>query len=214
MVKQISDFVTKSPAAAADLLLIRDVTSNTEKKTPISGIAAAVAPNLPAETVPKTSIERPHYNSLFYATGGASGGQVIGASSQTPAGFDASDTVNGLGVTVATGANAYLKTARDGLYALTTQWWAAGGVGGNSFILWWFISTDNGSTWNIFRESDRSISLDTAGPTYSRVEWLPANSRVRVDVYNGGNALRLGAPATSLASRMYSGSKLSMMEIR
>lgn len=51
MAKQITDNASKSPVAAADVLLVRDVTSNTDKKTTISGIAPAVAANIPAGAV-------------------------------------------------------------------------------------------------------------------------------------------------------------------
>lgn len=48
MAKQITDNASKSPVAAGDILLVRDVTSNTDKKTTVAGITPAVATSLQA----------------------------------------------------------------------------------------------------------------------------------------------------------------------
>ena len=157
--------------------------------------------------------DRPHYNSLYLSTGGASGGYVIPASTQTWASFDVADTAHSNGITATTGSNAYMTIQRDGNYSLSTQWNASGGVGSSSFIQWWYFSFDNGASWTIFRESDRVIGVDTSGPTYTTQHWLPAGARVRVDIYNGGNALRVGSSGTSFNSRFYAGPKFSVMEV-
>ncbi|MDV7990486.1 hypothetical protein [Rhodococcus sp. IEGM 1374] len=76
MVKQLIDFNTKSPAASNDLLLIRDVTSNTEKKTPVSGIAEAIAASFPAKAVKSASLDWSQLSGQQYfgtALGGVSG---------------------------------------------------------------------------------------------------------------------------------------------
>ncbi|QEX10973.1 hypothetical protein F6X56_15220 [Rhodococcus erythropolis] len=56
MAKQITDNASKSPVAQEDILLVRDVTSNTDKKTTIAGVAPAVAANLPLASVSSTKI--------------------------------------------------------------------------------------------------------------------------------------------------------------
>lgn len=56
MAKQITDNASKSPVAVSDVLLVRDVTSNTDKKTTVSGLAPAVAASLPEFSVPVTSL--------------------------------------------------------------------------------------------------------------------------------------------------------------
>lgn len=214
MAKQITDNASKSPVSTTDLLLVRDVTSNTDKKTTVSGISPAVASSLPALSVQKAALEKPHYNALFLATGGVSGGLVIAANTQNWFAFDVADTVNGNGITATTGANPYLTVVRDGLYEMSSQWWASDGVGGTSFIQWWAFSFDNGATWMTFRESDRPIATGTTGQNYSTKHWLPAGARVRVDVYNGGNSLRLAGPGNTYNQRFYFGPKFSLAEIR
>lgn len=56
MAKQITDNASKAIAAAADILLLRDVTSNTDKYTTTAGLATAVAANLPAGSVMSSSL--------------------------------------------------------------------------------------------------------------------------------------------------------------
>jgi hypothetical protein len=51
MTKQISDQPSKVTASASDLVLIRDTTSNSDKKTTVSGLASGVAANLPNNSV-------------------------------------------------------------------------------------------------------------------------------------------------------------------
>jgi|GEM_PF-4066306 len=49
MVKQITDNASKSPVAAADILLVRDVSSNTDKKSTVSGLAPAIEASLSSD---------------------------------------------------------------------------------------------------------------------------------------------------------------------
>ncbi|MGR6521608.1 hypothetical protein ACU5JM_08235 [Rhodococcus erythropolis] len=56
MAKQITDNASKSPVAQEDILLVRDVTSNTDKKTTVAGVAPAVAANLPPASVSSAKI--------------------------------------------------------------------------------------------------------------------------------------------------------------
>lgn len=51
MPRQITDNASKSPVAAADVLLVRDITTNTDKKTTVAGLAPAVASNIPDQSI-------------------------------------------------------------------------------------------------------------------------------------------------------------------
>lgn len=57
MAKQITDNASKSPVAQEDILLVRDVTSNTDKKTTVAGLATAVAANFPDGSIPSRKIK-------------------------------------------------------------------------------------------------------------------------------------------------------------
>lgn len=162
--------------------------------------------------VTKAKLERPHYNAMFYTTGGPAGGQVVTAS-EVLAGFDTSDTVNGYGIT-ATIVGSYLTVVRDGLYNLTYQVAASDGSPSTGFICWFEISIDNGANYFRFRNYDRNLTIGT-GQLYSMQTWLPANARVRMFVYNGTGGIRLASPSdTTLNGRYFTGPKLTVAEIR
>lgn len=163
-------------------------------------------------SVTKAKLEKPHYNALFYTTGGPAGGQVI-AASEVLASFDASDTVNGYGIT-ATLVGSYLTVVRDGIYNITYQAAASDGSPSPSFICWFEISVDNGATYYRFRSYDRQLTIGT-GQLYSIQTWLPANARVRMTVYNGAGGIRLASPTdTTLNGRYFTGPRLTVSEIR
>ncbi|MFE5643235.1 hypothetical protein [Rhodococcus sp. NPDC056516] len=50
MAKQITDNASKSPVAATDILLVRDVTTNTDKKTTVAGLAPGISSTLFSRT--------------------------------------------------------------------------------------------------------------------------------------------------------------------
>lgn len=54
--KKFTDLVNKSTAASADIVPIVDPTDNTTKRTTVSGLASAVASNLPAGSITGASI--------------------------------------------------------------------------------------------------------------------------------------------------------------
>lgn len=60
MAKQITDNASKSPVAQEDILLVRDVTSNTDKKTTVAGVAPAVAANFPDGAISSKAISNPY----------------------------------------------------------------------------------------------------------------------------------------------------------
>lgn len=174
--------------------------------------SAVTTTKLADATVTKQKLEKPHYNALFYSTGGAAGGQVI-SSSEVLAGFDASDTVNGYGIT-ATIVGSYLTVVRDGLYNISYQVQASDGSASTSFICWFEISLNGGSSYLRFRNGDRGLTPGT-GQVYSMQAWLPANARVRMFVYNGAGGIRLSSPTdTTLNGRYFTGPRLTVSEVR
>lgn len=56
MAKQFTDNPTKTPAAPEDVIPFRDVTTNSDKKTTISGLAPAIASSFAASSVPVASL--------------------------------------------------------------------------------------------------------------------------------------------------------------
>jgi len=153
---------------------------------------------------------RPHYNALYYSTGGDAGGQVISNSEVTQA-FDTSDP-NAFGITAVTGASAYLQVARAGVYLINLQE-TISDVSSTTFIAWIGISTDAGASYTRFRFYTDAIVSDTDGRIYTMSTWLPANARIKITIYNGGGATRIGSPVNDANNRYYFGPKLTVTEL-
>lgn len=167
-----------------------------------------------ANAVPKGALEKAHYNTLLFSTSGITGGQVISNTEVRPI-FDAYDTDNAFGITATTGANAYMTIARNGVYDLSATMVMSDGTASTSFILWFEVTRNAGTTWYRFRQQDRALAVGQ-GQVYSMKMPLLANDRVRITVYNGAGGIRLGNPnaGTILLDRMLTGPKFSVTEIR
>src|SRR5690348_14018564 len=98
-----------SPFTSIPSTWLAQLLANTEALHDGSGFATGA--------IPKSALEKSHYNALYFSTSGDAGGQVIGAS-QVTANFDASDTAHAAGVIAHTGTGAYLEIERDGIYQI------------------------------------------------------------------------------------------------
>lgn len=178
--------------------------------TPSLTVSSALT--IPANAVLKAGLEKPHYNALYMSTSGAGGGNVFGAAeSWVP--FDTYDSTNGYGIVAASlGVGAYLQTARAGIYNIDIKANCID-VAATQFICWFDFSFDNGVTWNI-----RIRNLGVAVPVNeshvkSTTMYLPANTRTRLVVYNGGGLTRFGSPyADDFSRRLYW--SLTVSEVR
>lgn len=54
---QIPDKSLKAVAAPADLVLIRDQSSNTDKRTTVAGLAAGIAPSIPPDSITQDQLD-------------------------------------------------------------------------------------------------------------------------------------------------------------
>lgn len=211
--KKITDLPDLTSADSGDYFPIVDISANVTKKVPASGLAGAIAANFASNAIVKAKLERPHFHSLFYSTGGAGGGVVITNTEVNPQ-FDASDS-NGYGITANTGASSNMVVNRDGVYSPAFQVTMSDGSTTSTFICWLDVSTDGGSTYTRFRQYDRALS--TAGwQTYSWPSmWCASGTILKLTVYNGGGNIRLAAASGSTFNqRYYQGPRFSVTEIR
>lgn len=153
---------------------------------------------------------RRHFGALYYSTGGNAGGQVIGAAEVQQA-FDVADP-DSYGLEVTTGAGAMLRTLRAGVYNIAVQEYISD-VSTTTFIVWIDISVDDGANYTRFRYPDSSMVALTQGVSFSQTHWLPAFSRVRVVIYNGGGNTRVAAGINNADYCRSAGPKLTMVEV-
>lgn len=175
-IKNLTGFGTPEPITASTLV----VTSGST--LPAGDIGTA---DLAAAAVTKAKMEKPHYNSLYFAT---NGGTVFGALEVTCP-YNASDTTNGVGI-VANTTNHTLTIARDGIYRLHAQYRCAD-VAAIGFITWIFIVDGTSGNTYSFRKQDESIGIGN-GDSYSIDLYLVAGTVIHQEVYNGGGSTRFG----------------------
>jgi hypothetical protein len=157
---------------------------------------------------------RPHFCSLFFSTGGPTGGQVVPANTQANAVFDAIDP-NTYGLIPTTGGSANITIARDGNYNVQLQ---VSAIDGSSpdFIVWLYYSFDNGVTYGYAsRQAGRLLASNSSpGATYSWTSFFPAGTKLQISWYSSTNAIRLAGAASPFYDRYYNGPKFTVAEIR
>lgn len=160
--------------------------------------------------ITKAKLEKPHYSSLFFTTGGATGGQVIGA--QTTANFDVADT-NTFGITATTGVGANFTVNRDGIYVITLQVNVSDGTTTN-FIPWLYFSFDNGASYvTASRQYGTPLNPSDPGVVYTWQNWLTSGMRLQIQWFSSTN-IRIASNGTALNDRYYNGPKFTISEIR
>lgn len=135
-------------------------------------------------SVPQESIERPHYNCLYFNN---NGGMVF--TTQTRAPYDTSDTTNGVGIIATTGGSANMKIARDGLYLIEFKFKCID-VQANSFITWIYINEAANNNTHAVRRPAQTIPVGQ-GESWSNLLYLKKDDVIWQEVYNGG-ATRFG----------------------
>lgn len=165
---------------------------------------------MPVTNIQKGQLDKPHYAAMFFATGTSTGGQVI-ATTQIDIAFNQADT-NNYGISAITGTNAYFQVARDGVYAIDLQI-NVSDASTTTFIVWLYISTDNGTTFTANRQFTRSVAASDPGQVYSWKHWLPAGARIRFQGYSSP-AVRIASITSDYNARFYAGPKVTVTEIR
>lgn len=171
-------------------------------------------PIRPLRSIRKVDLEKAHFCSLYFSTGGDAGGQVIGAS-EVIAAWDTIDAAS-VGIVPTTGAGASMKITRDGIYSLSATIACTDGTPG-TLLLWFDISLDGGSTYLRMRIATPTLEVDTQHSTiYQLTTFLPANAILRTTLYNGSGSLRVATPPAynSANGRRYLGPKFTVAEIR
>lgn len=186
--------------------IVNEINGNLDNSN-LSDTAAIDASKLAGDVL------KPHYNALFFSTGGTAGGQVV-SNSLVNIDFDASDTDNDNGITATTGTGAYLTVTRAGLYNMTAHINMSDGTTTTEFGLFFGLSFDNGSTYSLFRQGNRYLTT-AQGQVYSAIHYLPASTRIKLAAITGsGGGIRLASPTdSSFNDRYYLGPKLSVVEM-
>lgn len=194
MAKQITDNASKSPVAQEDILLVRDVTSNTDKKTTVSGLSAAVAANVPEGGLSSKSLTNPHQfrvyrNSAFSLT--------AGSFTKIPYDTKSYDTGSNLDIVTNTGR---FTAVTAGFYHFDATVYIA--AGGDTSL--WCVLYKNGTRYaagNKFSANVTSAHGSDAGSVASSGMQLAVGDYVEVFVFcNGSASLVVSSPANNYFS--------------
>jgi hypothetical protein len=167
---------------------------------------------LPAASIEKAELEKPHYGKVYLSTGGPGGGYVLPAYIEYNFPFDAADP-NNFGVTV--NGNS-LITARDGIYNITIQMTMSDGSPAAEFLTWLWIKYPDQTTVQRQRIRHMTRPISTGNTqTYTHTMWLQAGTTVTADVWCAPNNIRLASfTGTSDRERRDHGPYIAIYEIR
>lgn len=190
--KQITDNQSKAVAAPADILLLRDVSSNSDKKTTIAGISSAVVTSVPDASIPATKVNMDTTPAAFMHFGsfGSGTGQVINV---TPAIVLFDSITNNSGTGITKHANGTMRIATAGFYCLILNLYninSDSGTGAAGAIRW----SSNNVTWTYAVPFGNNQTVDGGRGTAVRVvmQYLPADSYVQAQATSTA-AIRFGA---------------------
>jgi len=160
--------------------------------------------------VKQDQLDRPHYAGLYFSTGGTGGGDVLTSQKDIP--FDVVDPAT-YGMTATAGSGTHLVTVqRAGVYNIVFHMNVAD-ASTAAFIVWTYISTDGGTTYVAFRQSEVGIGMNSPGKTYSWQHYLPAGTKIRLQYY-AATAIRAASAINTANDRYFCGPKLTVTEIR